>query len=248
MSIAPTHALRRRSWKTLRGSVSHGNRARGYLAEAMTNYLCLLGWSHPDGKDVFPLDEAVRLFDLARVARSPAVFDGERLSWMNAAYIRALDCDRLARLVRFLPPADEDLAALDAQGKLEEFVSSVQESAKALSDFAEHARIYTKSLGDTDETARTELRADTAGAAIAAARELLSGAGEFDEAGAKSILAELKDRTASQGLSGRRLFMPLRAALTGSTAGPELYHVLSILGRDEALRRLAEAAKQSQVP
>lgn len=218
-------------------------RAQGYLAQAVTNFLSLLGWSHPEGKDVFSLQEAASLFELDRVSKSPSIFDGEKLRWMNAVYIRQMDREHLARAVVSFSGGDEALRALEETGKLSEFVAAIQESAKVLSDFADHARIYTKSLGVPDEAAEAELREKAAGRAIDALSDVLGKRPEIDEAGAKDALGELKERMKMEGLTGRKLFMPLRAALTGTTSGPELYHVLSILGRDESLRRLEAATR-----
>lgn len=229
------------------GAIGIGEfRDQGYLPSGVTNYLALLGWSHPAGKEIFGLDEAAATFEIERVSKSPAIFDADKLRWINGQYIRDMDCERLVRLVLSFAPADRDLRAFEDAGKLEELVGAAQEGAKVLADFGAYARIYTKSVGVPDEAALRELRTDTARRAVEVAREMLAASGELDEAAAKELLGELRERLKPEGLAGRRLFMPLRAALTGTTSGPELFHVLSILGRDESLNRLADAAGRMQ--
>lgn len=214
----------------------------GYLPEAVVNCLALLGWSHPEAKEIFTLEEAVSVFGLDRVSKGPAIFDGSKLQWMNAQYIRKMEVDTLVREVAALAEDSPDLQSFVRSGKLEEYVAVTRGSVKTMGDFAAYATIYTKKVGIMDEAALAELARDSAGRVIATAKQMLSAVGELDEASARGFLEGLKKAMEPDGLSGREVLMPLRAALTGATSGPELIHVLSILGREDSLARLADAA------
>ncbi len=219
-------------------------REAGYLAETLTNYMSLLGWLHPEAKEIFSLEEATRVFELVRVSKSPAIFDREKLDWMNGKYLREMPPQRLQRIVLSFAAEDEAIRRLEARGTIGEFVEATRESAKTLADFPSCARIYTNSVGIREEGARAELGTANAVEVIAAARSAIGQVEKLDAGEARRVLDELRAVMEPRGVSGRALFMPLRAALTGTTHGPELYRVLSILGKDEALRRLAEAPVQ----
>ena len=180
----------------------------GFLPEAMFNYLTLLGWSSPDGKELFTHEDAVGKFALERVNAAPAVFDHQKLEWMNGQYIHAMTPAELRPLVaRFF----------DAPW-LEEGIDIVKTSVHRLTQFAGALRFVREfTCAEVDRDFREKLR-----------DELRTGGIPTDEASYKAMVERLKTAT---GLKGKALFMPLRLAITGSDHGPELVRVIPLLKR-----------------
>jgi len=203
----------------------------GYLAEAMVNFLALLGWSDPDGREFLRLEDLVGAFDLARVQPSPAVFDLARLDSLNGQHLRALEPAAFeARLGEALPELPPTL--LRAAAPL------VQERMTRLTE----ARDLLMFLVDAPATYPDELvpkRQDAAATALMLERalQLFSGADP-----GPALEAPLRALAEEHGWAARDLFMTLRVALTGRTVTPPLLESAAILGRNECLRRLETAA------
>jgi glutamyl-tRNA synthetase/nondiscriminating glutamyl-tRNA synthetase len=199
-------------------------RARGYLPEALTNYLALIGWSPGDGQELLPLDELARRFRLEDVGRSAGVFDGEKLAWVNRHYLKIAAPARLAHLsVPYFQQAgwiggDLPAAVLD-------YLSSIVPPAAAAVDRLEQvpARLhflfdYSAQRALSDPAIRAE--AETARPVIAAlASELADGAALLDRDTFRALAARVREGT---GQKGRALFHPIRLALTGEAEGLEL--------------------------
>lgn len=178
----------------------------GFLAEAMVNYLTLLGWSAPDGKEIFTRQDAVENFSLDRVNAASAVFDPQKLEWVNAQHIHAMSAAELRPLVaRFF----------DAPW-LEEGIDIVKTSVHRLTEFREALRFVT-------EYTPPQIDRLFAEALIA---ELKTNGAPRDAEAVKAMNERLKTAT---GLKGKALFMPLRLALTGMDHGPELVRAIPLL-------------------
>ena len=180
----------------------------GYLPDAMVNYLTLLGWSSPDGLDVFNRDYAISNFSLDRVNSAPAVFDPQKFEWLNGQYVHAMSAAELAPLVR--PFFDVPW--------LEEGIEVVKTSVHRLTEFA-------GALSFVRDYTPPSIDGAFASALVADLRE--RGA-PSDEASYKAMVERLKVAT---GVKGKALFMPLRLAMTGSEHGPELVRVIPLLER-----------------
>jgi nondiscriminating glutamyl-tRNA synthetase len=181
---------------------------QGYLAEAMVNYLTLLGWSSPDGLDVFSRDYAIAKFSLERVNAAPAVFDPQKFEWLNGQYVHAMTPRELGALVR---------PFFDAPW-LEEGIEVVKTSVQRLTEFAPALAFVTDYTPPAIDRAFAE----------ALANDLRAHGAPHDEAGYKAMVERLKTST---GAKGKTLFMPLRLAMTGSEHGPELVRVIPLLQR-----------------
>ncbi|MBV8515855.1 MAG: glutamate--tRNA ligase [Acidobacteria bacterium] len=180
----------------------------GYLAEAMVNYLTLLGWSSPDGLEVFGREYAVKHFSLDRVNPAPAVFDPQKLEWVNAQFIHAMSAAELAPLVRRF---------FDVPW-LEEGIDVVKTSVHRLTQFESALKFVTEYATPDVDRAFAEKIGDE-----------LRAHGTPDSADAYQAMVErLK---ASTGAKGKALFMPLRLALTGLDHGPELVRSIPLLRR-----------------
>ena len=208
-------------------------RAKGYLPEAMVNYLALLGWSYDDRTNVFSRDELVEYFSLERVGRNPAAFDVAKLEWLNLHYIKQLAPEELVE--RLVPvcvaaglPADNEggRALLAAAAPL------IAERLRRL-DEAPGMVAFLFERSEPDDKARKILEGQDD--YLHAARERLAGLEKWTAAAIEETLRSLADERA---LKPKQAFQPIRAAVTGTLVSPPLFESLEILGRDETLVRL----------
>jgi nondiscriminating glutamyl-tRNA synthetase len=208
-------------------------RARGYLPEAMVNYLALIGWSprtdaaaasSGDDSELVPIDQLARRFSLDRVGHSPGVFDEEKLAWVNRHYLKAADPARIAELsVPFFIeagiPMTPDVAGM---GFLTTAMAMVTSSVDRLSQVPGRLAFlfdYDATRTLTDERLREEMSTDGARAVAVALAEELAGAPRLDRERFRAVTNQVKART---GQKARALFHPIRLALTGRAEGPEL--------------------------
>jgi glutamyl-tRNA synthetase len=213
-------------------------REQGYLPEAMVNYLALLGWAKDDHTTVMSREELIRAFDLTRVASNAAVFDTDKLTWLNNRYIQQADDDHLAaRCVHFLTAAglSVDPALLRAAMPL------VKERMKTLAESVELLRfLFTDDIVPNDH-ARALIDKAPPGY-LEAASEQLAGVDPWDPATIAAALDTLAER---DGLSRTKGWQPIRAAVTGSNVSPPLPESLALLGRDRTIDRLRAAARRA---
>jgi glutamyl-tRNA synthetase len=205
-------------------------RAQGYIPEALGNFLALLGWSYDDKTTVMSRDELVERFTLDRVGASPAVFDFKKLEWLNGVYLRALPPEEYAgRLVAYLREKgydwDEQLVRRAAP--------LVQEKIATLGEFPAFAGFLFARV----EPDPAQLKD---GAVLPAAAEALAGVEPFE---AERIEAALRALAEQLGLKPREAFQPIRQAVTGSSVSPGLFESLELLGKEEALARIAGSGR-----
>jgi len=211
-------------------------RDAGYLPEAVRNYLALLGWGYDESTTFFSTEELVEKFSLERVSRSPAVFDEQKLRWMNGHYMRELSPAELAERtrewmrLRRLPGADDP--------RLEQAVAAAQEKAQTLADLHELIRFAFEPLS-LDETAwRKVMSRDGAKQKLEQARTALAAAEPFDEEHLEAALRRVaEDLDTKPGA----LFQPIRVAVTGRTVSVGIFETLALLGKEESLRRIDSA-------
>jgi nondiscriminating glutamyl-tRNA synthetase len=195
--------------------------------------LALLGWAPPDGEEIRDRESVIRDFSLDRVAKSPAVFSTDKLNWLNAHYIKASTPERIAELsLPFLTKAGLEWTDREWLNKC---VKAVQEYPHYLAELPQHISIF---FGDVqyEEEAKELLVMEEAKSVVRAYAELL---GVHTEAlGSDEIKALFKQVGQRTGSKGKALYMPVRAALTGRTHGPELPIIFECLGKEVALLRL----------
>jgi glutamyl-tRNA synthetase len=213
----------------------------GILPEAMFNYLLRLGWGHGD-REIIGRDEAVTLFDLAGVGKSPSRFDMKKLLSLNAHYVRQAEPARLAELVE--PRLCQLAPAYDPSRDRDLLARAMPELQPRAQDLGELAR------GAMFLFARRPLALDAKAAALLGeeARQLLviveqrlAAQKDWTTTGLEASLKAMADE---RGLGLGKLAQPLRAALTGQTTSPGIFDVLALLGRDEALARLRDQLRQ----
>ena len=210
--------------------------AAGYLPEAATNYLLLLGWSHPQSKEIMPRDEMIKAFSIERIGKSPAVYDKNKLVWMNGQYIRKLDLDTLCKLVDSYIP--ESLRARYSAAQLREIVAILQDSLDVLGDFPKRAAIFEPAVEYEPET-KALLGSEPARRVLATmVTRLGAHTGPLTPENFKEMILAAGQEVS---LKGKDLYFPIRGAMTGSVHGPDLTRVAAVKGRDNVLRLLEGA-------
>jgi glutamyl-tRNA synthetase len=204
-------------------------RDRGYLPEAVRNYLALLGWGYDDETTFFTTAELQRLFSLEKVSKSPAVFDEQKLRWMNGRYLRELGLDDLTAR----------LEALTGREGLRDAVAITQEKISTLDEFWPLARAFFGAPVD-DAAAREKFLAPEQGReALAVARAALAEVPHPWTT--ESVEAALREAVGRSELKPKQVFQPLRVALTGTTISPGIFETVALIGRDAALARIDAA-------
>jgi nondiscriminating glutamyl-tRNA synthetase len=207
----------------------------GYLADAAFNYLLLLGWSHPAAKEIMPRDEMIKSFTIDRVGNSAAIFDRNKLRWMNGQYIRKLALDDLCAMVdRYWP---DDLRARYDDATRREIVAILQDSLETLADLPARARIFENTV-ELDQEARDTVGTENAGRVLTGmVQRLRAFSGDLTPEAFKDMILATGEET---GLKGKELYFPIRGAMTGSVHGPDLTRVAAVKGKDTVLRSLEE--------
>jgi glutamyl-tRNA synthetase len=207
----------------------------GYLPEALRNFLGLMGYSLPDGREVFTFEEMAQTFDWSRVNAVGPVFDLDKLAWLNGHYIRALPVEELAaRIVAYLGVSGEAADVVRRATPLVQERMSVLREAREMLGF-----LLTESL-EVDPAAADKQLGPEQLPVVAAARQALDG---VDDWTAPEIEAALRAALVDGlGLKPKHAFGPVRVAVTGRTVSPPLFESLELLGRDRTLARLAVAS------
>jgi glutamyl-tRNA synthetase len=208
-------------------------RREGYLPEALSSYLALLGWSHPQGKEEFAdLDQLTREWDPSRLGVSPATFDADRLLFVNARCIRALPLEELyERLVPFL---EEPLP----EGRELLVVEAIRDEMRLLS---EAPRLVREITGPVAPAVFVEELPESSETVYSHAAEVLQDREIGDLESARALVQELRLWAKEEGIKTRELLHPLRLALTGRDRGPEMTYLFAVLGAREARSRINRA-------
>ena len=211
----------------------------GYVPEAMRNYLLRLGWGHGD-VEIITSEEAMKIFELSDIGQSPSRMDFAKLANVNAHYMKQCDDDRLIALL--LPYLEKELGAKpDDVGlqRLKRGLHDLKERAQTLIDLAKVGSFYLRPrpLPLTEDAAKV-LDQPTR-ALVGEMKQALDGLSEFKH---DKIETLLKEFSAKKELKLGKVAMPLRAAITGTTNSPSVFHVAEILGKEETLARLSDVA------
>jgi glutamyl-tRNA synthetase len=213
-------------------------RRLGYLPEAMVNYLALLGWSPGADREIMSIGELVDAFTLEGISGGNAVFNPEKLDWMNGQYIARSSVDALASAVRpFLDQAGlADTPLVRDTGRFQRLLELLRPRAKRLTDFIEQARPFVAGVSEYEPEAVTRhLASPDVPRHIAAIVDALRTTAPFDEA---QIEAAVRGTAAALGVKAGALIHATRVAVTGRATSPGLFDVLALLGREETLARL----------
>jgi glutamyl-tRNA synthetase len=209
-------------------------RDAGYLPEAVINYLALLGWGYDDETTFFTVGELMERFSLERVSKAPAVFDEQKLRWMNGRYLRELPVEDLTRR----------LETRTGRTGLGEAVAITQDKISTLDEFWRLAGFFFDGPADDPQARERILGAPGALERLGNVRTALADIdGPWTQEEVERVLRETAERS---GRKPKQLFQPLRVALTGTTISPGIFETVTLLGRDEALARLDDAVANRQ--
>ncbi|WP_199616597.1 glutamate--tRNA ligase [Paenibacillus alkalitolerans] len=216
----------------------------GYLPEAVVNFIALLGWSPGGEQEIFSKEELIEQFSLERITKSGAVFDTEKLAWMNNHYIKKTDLPRVVELT--LPhlikagrlPAEAEMTA-EQKDWATALIALYQEQLQYGAQIVELTELFFADEPQLDEEAQAAVAEEQVPAVL---RSFLTAieAAPAEEYTVEGIKAMLKTVQTETGYKGKQLFMPIRAALTGQTHGRDLNQTLWLLGRGKVMARLRE--------
>lgn len=213
-------------------------RKKGYLPEAVFNFIALLGWNPGGEEEIFSQAELIQLFDEARLSKSPAAFDQKKLDWMSNEYFKKADLETLLDLTQpFLEAAGRwtDKAA--------DMVALYQPQLTAAEDVVPLTDLFFADFPSLSEEAAAVLAGETVPVVLSAFRQKLADLSEetFQVENISPLIKEVQKET---GVKGKNLFMPIRVAVSGEMHGPDLPNTIFLLGKEKALAHLDAALNQ----
>ena len=204
----------------------------GYLPEAMVNYLARLGWSYGD-EEIFSMEDLIRKFSLENLGRSSAVFNPDKLLWLNQHYIKTSDVNYISGLLkRFLNKVGIEC---DDMEKLSKIVLALRERSKTMVEMAEKAKIFFEKEVVFEEGAREKFLNDEIKGILSDFAKDLEGWEDFSLKGLEEFFKNYLDK---RGIKFKLIAQPLRVALCGKTVSPGIFEMMEIFGKTESLRRI----------
>lgn len=212
---------------------------QGYLKEGLINFLALLGWSPPEDKEIFDMEYLIKNFSLDRVSKNPAIFDIDKLNYINSQHIKLKSLDELTQMcIPYFVDAGyikED----EAQSKFEwlkKIVKSVYEGLDYLSQIKDRVDIFfNNEVKIEEDEAKEVLKWEHVKDLINVFENKITQLNDLSPEAIKLLFKEIQKET---GYKGKNLFMPIRVVLTGKTHGPELVEIIEIVGKENILKRL----------
>jgi glutamyl-tRNA synthetase len=208
-------------------------RDAGYLPAAVRNYLALLGWGTQDDTTIISTDELIERFDLERVGRSSAIFDEQKLRWLNGRFMREMDLDDYTEVVARHVGREPDERLRAACEIAQEKAQTLDEVWPLIGFLFEEPEI--------DEKAWKKVMKDGALPLLSEALEALRGADSFDPPELETALGRI---LAEREVKPAKLYQPIRVAITGTSVSPGIFESLSVLGRERSLERLERAVQR----
>ena len=218
-------------------------RAKGYLPEALINYVSMVGWSYDGEREFFTRDELEQVFSLEKINKAPGVFDYKKLDWYNGMYIRQKSDSELAELlVPYLVEAGfiQEQATDEQRRLIDMLVPTVKERLKVLSDVVEMSRFLFEHIEDptVEQLLPKNQNVEVTCVALERALEMIGQKSDDSDEHMEIRLAELATEL---GIKVNGVFMPIRVAVTGSTVSPPLFDSIRLLGLDRAIARMQRA-------
>ncbi len=217
-------------------------RERGFLPEAMINYLALLGWSPGNNQEIITLDELIQKFDLKRVLKTGAAFNQEKFEWVNAHYLRQYGIAALAdQLIPFLEKRGYWNKEAGDRAWLEKVVALCQERIFTLGQFADIAQFFFEDkIEYNDEAAAVFSKDANLGRIFGTYADALETVEPFDHKTVEEVSRSLMTKL---GMSGKQFIHPCRVAVTGRSISPGFFETLTLIGKKRATERLRQAAE-----
>ncbi|MGM9923047.1 MAG: glutamate--tRNA ligase [Bacillus sp. (in: firmicutes)] len=210
----------------------------GYLPEAIFNFIALLGWAPGGEEEIFTKEQLIEIFDEKRLSKSPALFDTQKLTWMNNQYLKNLDLDRLTELAlphlveagRITEPVTEE-----KQQWVRDLMALYQEKMSYGAQIVELSEVIFKDEIEMDEEANAVLTEEQVPEVLRAFVEEIDAMETFEASAIKAAMKAVQKKT---GQKGKKLFMPIRVATTGQTHGPDLPQAIALIGKEKIKNRL----------
>jgi nondiscriminating glutamyl-tRNA synthetase len=213
-------------------------REEGFLPEALENYLVLLGWTPPSGRETLSLERMIEEFSLQDVSKSAPIYNRKKLEWLNSYYIRSKEEGQLSKiLIPYLQKAGIRIDEIHLPW-LSEISELLKENLVVLSQVEQYLGVFFDEKFFFEDGAKAILREPRNRETLDSVLRLLEDPSNFQSADQGSLLSQLEKKT---GRKGKDLYAPLRAAITGKTRGPELAKTLPLLGRERLIQRLKMA-------
>ena len=223
-------------------------RKQGFLPEALINYISLLGWSPPGNEEFFTIKDLVNEFSIDRIAKNPAIYDVEKLKWMNGRYISKMENEKLLKLVTpYLKEAGyvTDETIEKEKDTLLKIVGAVKVRLVLLKDIVKETRIFFDDTIKFDSAAKKSLAWETTPPVFKAFLEVLD---DYEEVNKENYMNLVKQIQKKSGVKGKKFYMPLRVGITGQSSGIDMSHILTILTPEQMKARLKEAIEQLPEP
>ncbi|WP_442597440.1 glutamate--tRNA ligase [Neobacillus sp. D3-1R] len=213
----------------------------GYLPEALFNFIGLLGWSPSGEEEIFTKEQFIEIFDASRLSKSPALFDNQKLTWMNNQYVKQLDLDKLVDIsLPHLIKSGHLPSELNGEQKAwaRQLIALFQEKMSYGAEIVPLTELFFQDEVNYEEEAKEVLTGEQVPEVLKAFAQEVEGLTDFN---AEEIKAAMKAVQKATGQKGKNLFMPIRVATTGQTHGPDLPEAISLLGKEKILNRLRQA-------
>lgn len=211
--------------------------SHGYLPEALRNYLCLLGWSPKDNREMLPIETIIKIFELSGINKNGARFDELKLNAMNTEYLRQLPLDGFIEVARPLLIRAGVILETTDMNYLREVLRISQEKVRLLEDLPEFIGYFFNDDFSYDEKARKKLF--KSGDPLARLRELRCALEHTDDFGEENLTEIVQSLAEKQGRKTRDYIHVTRLAVSGKTVGPSFYALLRVLGKERVLKRMA---------
>jgi glutamyl-tRNA synthetase len=208
-------------------------RERGYLPEALLNFIALLGWSHPERKEIFSFDEFLKVMSLDRIQKTGPIFDTKKLDWMNGVYIRELPIEELKKRLEEYLPADFPKERMD------HILPLVLERLVTLNDIEELTSFFYRPITLEAQKLSRKSTPEEVITQLEKTMTVLNSLENWEAAALEQAVRQLQEK---QDYKKNQYFMMIRVATTGREATPPLFETMAVIGKDETLKRLNAAS------
>ena len=215
-------------------------RKKGYLPEAVFNFIALLGWNPGGENEIFSREELIQLFDEHRLSKSPAAFDQKKLDWMSNEYIKNADFETIFDMAK---PYLE--AAGRVTDKAEKLVELYKPQMKSVDEIVPLTDLFFEDFPELTAEEKEFMAGETVPTVLKAFKEKLEAMSDEDFK-SENIFPQIKAVQKETGIKGKNLFMPIRIAVSGEMHGPELPDTIYLLGREKSIEHIENMLKNIQ--
>jgi len=218
--------------------ISRGYKEDGYFNDAFINMLALLGWNPGTEQEIFSLEELVEAFDLSRVSKSGAKFSPDKTKWFNQQYLQTKSNEELTAL--YIPILEEKGITAD-ENFTQKIVSLIKERATFVADFWELSSFFFENPSEYDEKAAKKQWKETTGELM---QELITVISNIEDFTIENAQTEIKGWITSKEIGFGKVMQPLRLSLVGKLAGPDLFDIMTMIGKENTIARIKNAIEK----